>query len=256
MKKFLIVLYVLFSVNLLSQTIDTIILKTGEIIPCQIHEVSKSGLVTYYYINSNGDSAISQRIKTSIKEIRYSEETAQRLIKDNPLSLIFYPLQTGSQEDHGRLKLYTTWIRTMDNYRIKNLYIYEVKEEGITVVAKNKYKKGMTVGNEDLTDIAVTNIRGIYTRRKGSVSLGLFTGGLVGAVIGAGVGVIVAGGLYFEDIISGIPIAGLGVIGGIVGIGIGTHLGKSGPSFHIKGNQASFDEVRQKLVKRSIRYYY
>jgi hypothetical protein len=67
MKKFLIVLFVLFSVNLLSQTNDTIILNTGEIIPCQIHNVSKSGLVTYYYINSDGDSAMAQKVTESIK---------------------------------------------------------------------------------------------------------------------------------------------------------------------------------------------
>jgi hypothetical protein len=74
MKKFLIVLFVLFSVNLLSQTNDTIILNTGEIIPCQIHNVSKSGLVTYYYINSDGDSAMAQKVTESIKEIRYDSE--------------------------------------------------------------------------------------------------------------------------------------------------------------------------------------
>jgi len=58
MKKFLVVLFVLFSVNLLSQTKDTLIFKTGEIIPCQIRDVSKSGLVTYDYINSNGEPAM------------------------------------------------------------------------------------------------------------------------------------------------------------------------------------------------------
>jgi hypothetical protein len=55
MKKSMTVLFVLIAVNLISQTNDTIILKTGEIIPCQIYDISKSGLVTYDYINTDGE---------------------------------------------------------------------------------------------------------------------------------------------------------------------------------------------------------
>lgn len=81
MKKSLLIFFVLISLNSFSQINDTIILKTGEIIPCQIGAISKSGVVTYYYIDNTGNSVMSQKSKTFIQEIkkldrqtRFSEE--------------------------------------------------------------------------------------------------------------------------------------------------------------------------------------
>lgn len=74
MKKLLLALFAFIALDLFSQTNDTIILNTGEIIPCDILDVSKSGLVTYEYITGNGERGMAQKGDALIKEIKYATQ--------------------------------------------------------------------------------------------------------------------------------------------------------------------------------------
>ena len=243
------VLFVLIAVNLISQTNDTIILKTGEIIPCQIHDISKSGLVTFYYINSDGDSAMAQKVTESIKEIKYGSGITTKYES----GILVKQTQDSSIQSPKKQRLYNTWIRTMDNYRIKNLYIYEVKKEEISVVSKSEYEKGKPVIDSDLTSYKVDNIKGIYLRKKGDVTWGIFIGSAAGSLVGFGAGVAIVG-INYTDLDALVP-SSLAVIGGIIGLGFGAHIGKNETQYLIDGNQISFDKVREDLKKRSIKYY-
>lgn len=80
-KRFLQLMAVIVSVNLFAQTNDTIILITGEIVPCEIKAISPSGVVTYQYYGLDGSLISSMKTKAQIKEIRgaslYSADPAK-----------------------------------------------------------------------------------------------------------------------------------------------------------------------------------
>jgi hypothetical protein len=256
MKKSMTVLFVLIAVNLLSQTNDTIILNTDEIIPCQIHDISKSGLVTYYHINSDGDSAMAQKVTESIKEIKYGSGITMKYES----GILVKQIHDSSIQSSKKQRLYNTWIRTMYYDRMKKIYIYEIKKEEITVVSKKKYEKGKPVTDSDLAIYAVDNIKDIYTRRKGDVWLGACIGGATGFILGGIIGSAMdrKHGTDHPQNQKMAKEAFLvwGAVGLSWGFAIGSIIGSIEKHHHIDGNQISFDKVREGLKKRSIRYYY
>jgi hypothetical protein len=254
MKKSMTVLFVLIAVNLLSQTNDTIILNTGEIISCQIHDISKSGLVTYYYINSDGDSAMAQKVTESIKEIKYGSGFTT---KSESGILVKQTQDRSIQKKSPRKpRLYNTWIRTMDKNRMKNIYIYEINKEDITVVSKYVYEEHKSMREANLSHIAVGDIDVISFRKKGAIGQGAYIAGVLAFIPGFIVGILLAFGDYSGDEMwMGILIGGAATT--TIGLAIGSVLGSIKKwRFPINGNQEYFDQVRQKLEKRSIKYYY
>lgn len=69
-KGFLLIVLLIASVSLFAQSNDTIILVTGEVIPCQITNISPGGVVTFKYIGLDGSVISSMKSKEQIKEMK------------------------------------------------------------------------------------------------------------------------------------------------------------------------------------------
>ena len=258
MKTLLSALFIFNTVFAFSQDPDTIFLINGEIIPCQVEEISKSGLVTYNYINSSGELAMAQKATTFIKEIKYASGISFKYAKG---------IQINTAQDSAfqkkipkKPRFYITKIKTMDKYMIKELYMYEIKEEEITAVSKKKYEKGAPVVDSNLTTYKVDHIMEILVRRKGDIWKGTFIGGATGFILGGIIGSVLDR-KYGEDRPQTQKMAKeaflvWGAVGLSMGFAIGAVIGSDRNLYSINGNQSSFEKVREELEKRSIKYYY
>jgi hypothetical protein len=230
MKKLLLLIAIIISFNLLSQTNDTIILKTGEIIPCKVLNISKSGLVTYNFVESNGDLGMAEKGKALIKEIK---------LKDS----LFVATK----------KRYQTWISLNNTiFNVKGT-LYKIKDSSILVM-KVAEKNVYSVDRSEMIKIQVNYTETIKVRRNGNIGRGFLIGALSGVAVGTMIGFIKGDDpkeywirFSAEDyaLIYGIT---LGIGGGLLGGAIGSAKIK----IPINGSFENFNKERSRLKKYSL----
>ena len=234
MKKLLLALFVLISMNLLSQTNDTIILKTGEIIPCQIDNISKSGVVTYHYTDSTGNSVLTQSSKTFIQEI----------IKSDSL----FALEKAK---------YQTWISIYSSaYDMKGT-LYEIKDSSILIAGYSLAYPSRDIS--EMINLHINDIETIKVRRSGKIGLGCLIGAAIGLATGVTIGLIEGDDPTVD--ISGFVVGGFMTAGkkalmygiplGVGGAGIGAAIGSLKIKIPINGNMDNFNKNKSKLKKYS-----
>ena len=238
MKESLLIFFILISVNVFSQVQDTIILKTGEIIPCQIDKISKSGVVTYYYVDSNGFSVMSMTGKSLIKEIKSMDS--------------LYPVQKTK---------YQTWISLYNApYNMKGM-LYKIEDSSI-LFAQHTLAYDFNGGRLKMADLSINNVEAVKVRRKGKIglwsSVGAITGFTAGWVIGKAItpnhqdGLVTPVGLM-ESAGYGVFTIGLGIGLGIGGAAIGAAIGSVKIKIPINGSRANFNMEKSRLKKYSLK---
>ena len=150
-------------------------------------------------------------------------------------------------------------IDTSKYEKIKNVYIYSIHNENITVVSKQFYEKGITVNEADMMEVAVKNIQSISTGRADDWWKGAVGGAVAGFALGFGLGYgIYNNGGDIEWAFS--EAASFALVLGVAAIPIGGTIGSIPflikKTFKINGRQDAYDIVKPELERRSIRYYY
>jgi hypothetical protein len=230
MKMLLLALFVLISMSLLSQTNDTIILKTGEIIPCKIDNISKSGVVSYYYTDSTGNSVMTQSSKTFIQEI----------IKPDSL----FTLEKAK---------YKTWISIYSSSDALKGTLCEIKDSSILIAGHSLAYPSSDIS--EMINLHINDIETIKVRRSGKIGLGCLIGAAAGLATGLTIGLI--HGDDPEDYLIRFSAADYALIYGIScmvgGAGIGAAIGSLKIKIPINGSMDTFNKEKSRLRKYSIK---
>ncbi len=148
-----------------------------------------------------------------------------------------------AKDSNQKIKICRIWVSLKSNpYKIKGV-LYEVKDSSI-LVSNSALKKDYSMGQFEVVEIQISDIRKIKIRRENSVVNGIWIGALSGFVVG---GTIVL--LEGDDV-------GLTIIAGpffaAIGVGVGGFLGLIKIGIPINGSMNNYNINKDKLRKYSI----
>jgi len=246
MKRLQLILFILISLNVFSQ--DTVILKTGEVIPCRIGNISNSGVVTYYYVNSDGDSVMAQTGKALCYVIRNGNSVGT-VSRES-----FMQEVDSRKKDKADHKLnYRSWIDIYTSSSDVKGDIYEIKDSSITVY-RNASMSGYSAGEFRGVDLHIDDIETIKVRRKGGIGRGCLFGSISGFAIGALIGFAThepSEGLF--SLSAGGTALGTGILFLPLGASVGAVIGSGKIEIPINGSMATYNREKNNLKKYSLK---
>jgi hypothetical protein len=149
-------------------------------------------------------------------------------------------------------KIFRTWIKTYDSSHKKKGALFSVGDSTLMVstrLEKEDYQRGIY----DVATLHVKNIDRIRIRKKNNV----------GKWIGIGAATGLAGGILFSfwwkarnhgDLLRDATAVAIPIMTTAGGICIGAIIGSVKISIPIHGKQNIFDQNREKMVRRSLKY--
>jgi len=120
----ILVLLVAFSIISSAQVQDSVFLKSGKIIPCDINNIYDN-YISYNYIHENGDTITEKRLTDQIAEIILRDGTSWNTYKQTKTKLYQSKVCT---PDCSKGILYETFdseISFIDNYKINDPYLFK-----------------------------------------------------------------------------------------------------------------------------------
>ncbi len=152
------------------------------------------------------------------------------------------------KDSNQKIKICRIWVSLKSNpYKIKGV-LYEVKDSSI-LVSNSALKKDYSMGQFEVVEIQISDIRKIKIRRENSVVNGIWIGALSGFVVGGTMGLMTDDSDYFSS--EATAIYG-GALFSVIGAGVGGFLGLIQIGIPINGSMNNYNINKDKLRKYSI----
>jgi len=231
----ILVLLVAFSIISSAQVQDSVFLKSGKIIPCDINNIYDN-YISYNYIHENGDTITEKRLTDQIAEIILRDGTSWNTYKQTKTKLYQSKVCTPDCSKGIIYETFDSEISFIDNYKIDDPYLFNIRTK-------------ISDGDIQPITIPVNTINSIKINRRfttgkciaiGSVT-GLLTGILVGSLVGRDSGF--SGPIILTGAMGG-AICGA-VVGGIIGSAVQVRI-------PINGNKQKYQEQRDLISKYSV----
>ncbi|NNF31744.1 MAG: hypothetical protein HKN66_10160 [Flavobacteriaceae bacterium] len=159
------------------------------------------------------------------------------------LIVLFISSELYTQEREVKVKVYKTWVTTIDGEMFKG-YLRSADAEGIMV------NPGRDLMGQDIVKLPATELSEIKIRKKSSVLIGTVIGFTVGASFGAVLNDSDDSGSGWDltpDYWDALAVGGTAAIGA----GLGALAGSGRRSFEINGNLETYNEQLSLLQKYS-----
>lgn len=228
-----------------AQNYDKIITKNGETIFCRIDSITSTHI---YFATVVRNSLVQTYIEMS-KVRDYQPYILSEDFMDSKEEFTYFPQNKPFIKKSGKIKIYKTWVTSMNNsFKYKGV-LYEVNDSSITLSSSVEINDYFENNPETMT-FQVINIKNISTRRKRNTVRGIWIGAVSGfgaaflAGFIGGRGNINSGGMY--TFFFGIPMAAIGA-------GVGAIIGSIPFSIPIQGDMNRYNLRRKMLEKRSLK---
>ncbi len=154
-----------------------------------------------------------------------------------------------AKDSNQKIKIFRTWVSLKsDPYKIKGV-LYQIKDSSI-LVSNSANKKDYSMGQFEVVEIQISNIRKIKIRRKNSMVNGIWIGALSGFVVGGVLGLMSDDSDYMSS--EATAIYG-GAFFAAIGSGVGGLLGLIKIGIPINGSMDNYNISKDKLRKYSIK---
>ncbi|MCX6269530.1 MAG: fibrobacter succinogenes major paralogous domain-containing protein [Bacteroidetes bacterium] len=148
-------------------------------------------------------------------------------------------------------KIYHLWIRPVENMKIMEGGLFEVKDSSV-MMSNSLRKKDYEHGKFDVSTVDVRSIDVVEIRKNNRPGKGIVIGGFIGLAAGVTVGMLAAGGKFTEENVF-LFLAAPPLITGL-GCALGALTGVAKIVIPINGNQKQFDKHKTELNNYSMKY--